>query len=221
MPPTSVVPKDAAEYVRTSRSFVDQNCDVIVTVGFNLRRRRRARPPREPEDRFIGVDQSPICVDATGKQDSTFACTGDAMTLAPNYISLEYQEDQAGLSRRDRRRAEQQVGTIGAIGGTSLCAPCVRYIQGYELGAKSVNPNIKVVSAYVTNDFATGVQRPGHGQDVRPAVHQPRTSTDVLFQVAGKTGNGVLEAACAAGIYGIGVDVDQWLSLARTARNAS
>ena len=36
---------------------------------------------------------------------------------------------------------------------------------------------------------------------------------DVLFQVAGKTGNGVLEAACAANIYGIGVDVDQWSSL--------
>ena len=35
---------------------------------------------------------------------------------------------------------------------------------------------------------------------------------DVLFQVAGLTGNGVLDAACAANIYGIGVDVDQFLS---------
>ena len=35
---------------------------------------------------------------------------------------------------------------------------------------------------------------------------------DVLFQVAGKTGNGVLDAACTAGIYGIGVDVDQYQS---------
>ena len=38
------------------------------------------------------------------------------------------------------------------------------------------------------------------------------TKVDVLFQVAGKTGNGVLDAACAKGIYGIGVDVDQFLS---------
>ena len=35
---------------------------------------------------------------------------------------------------------------------------------------------------------------------------------DVLFQVAGLTGNGVLDSACAKGIYGIGVDVDQFLS---------
>jgi basic membrane protein A and related proteins len=34
-----------------------------------------------------------------------------------------------------------------------------------------------------------------------------------MFQVAGDTGNGVLQAACSAGIVGIGVDVDQWLSL--------
>ena len=33
-----------------------------------------------------------------------------------------------------------------------------------------------------------------------------------MFQVAGKTGNGVLQSVQAAGIYGIGVDVDQWIS---------
>jgi basic membrane protein A len=30
--------------------------------------------------------------------------------------------------------------------------------------------------------------------------------------VAGKTGNGVLDAACAANVYAIGVDVDQYVS---------
>jgi basic membrane protein A len=33
-----------------------------------------------------------------------------------------------------------------------------------------------------------------------------------MFQVAGKTGNGVLQSAEQAGIYAIGVDVDQWQS---------
>ena len=31
----------------------------------------------------------------------------------------------------------------------------------------------------------------------------------MLFQIAGLTGQGVLEAACDAKVYGIGVDVDQ------------
>ena len=38
-----------------------------------------------------------------------------------------------------------------------------------------------------------------------------------MFQVAGKTGNGVLQAACDAGIYAIGVDVDQFKSTPETA----
>ncbi len=35
---------------------------------------------------------------------------------------------------------------------------------------------------------------------------------DVLFQVAGKTGNGMLDSVVEHGIYGFGVDVDQWVS---------
>ena len=35
---------------------------------------------------------------------------------------------------------------------------------------------------------------------------------DVIFQIAGGTGLGAIEVACAAGIYGIGVDVDQALA---------
>ncbi len=42
-----------------------------------------------------------------------------------------------------------------------------------------------------------------------------------MFQVAGKTGNGVLQSVVAAGIYGIGVDVDQWISLPDQAQSAS
>ncbi len=34
----------------------------------------------------------------------------------------------------------------------------------------------------------------------------------MVFQVAGGTGNGALDAACAANIIGIGVDVDEYLS---------
>ena len=41
---------------------------------------------------------------------------------------------------------------------------------------------------------------------------------DVIFQIAGLTGQGALEAACAAGKWGIGVDVDQALSVPSVAK---
>jgi basic membrane protein A and related proteins len=210
--PKSVVPKDASEYIKNINSFVDQGFDIIVSAGFNNAAATTCEAHLNPKIWFIGVDQSPICVDTTGKLDPTFGCKGDAKTLVPNYISLEYQEDQAGYLAGMVAASLAKTGVIGAIGGTSLCGPCIRYIQGYELGAKSIKPDVKVVSAYVTNDFSNKafndpVTGTSFGQQFISQNHP-----DVVFQVAGKTGNGILDAACSANLYAIGVDVDQFLS---------
>ena len=167
-----------------------------------------------PDIWFVGVDQSPICVDEEGNSDGTFTCAGDAATLLPHYISVNFAEDQAGYLAGIVAGSISQSGIIAAIGGTSVCGPCVRYIQGYELGAKSVNPDIQVITSYVVNDFSnTAFHDPVAGNNFAQQLLQQNPGTDVMFQVAGETGNGVLQAACAAGIHGIGVDVDQYLSL--------
>ncbi len=211
--PTSFVPTSASDYASGIKSFVDQKFDVIVTVGFNLASATVQAAHDNPNTWFIGVDQSPICVDEGGLPDATFACKGDAKTLLPKYISIEFQEDQAGYLAGIVAAGASKTGEIGAIGGTSICAPCVRYIQGYELGAKSVNPSIKVVSAYVTNDFsAKAFQDQAGGKTFADNFLKQNKNVDVLFQVAGLTGNGVLDSACAANILAIGVDVDQFPS---------
>ncbi len=211
--PPVVVPKDQSEYAADIQSFVDQKFDVIVTVGFNLGGPTTTAAKANPGIKFVGVDQSPICVDASGNLDSTFACAGDAKTLLPNYQSLMFQEDQAGYLAGIVAASMSKSGEIGAIGGTTLCAPCVRYIQGYELGAKSVNPDIKVDVAYVTRDFSNAAfqDQPG-GKKFADTFLTTNSKVDVLFQVAGLTGNGVLDSACSHKIWGVGVDVDQFLS---------
>jgi basic membrane protein A len=211
--PASIVPTSDAEYAASIQSFIDQDYNIIVTVGFNLTAATVQAAHDNPEVWFIGVDQSPICVTAEGLPDPNFECGGDAKTLLPQYISLQFAEDQAGYLAGIVAAGASKTGTIGAIGGTSLCGPCVRYIQGYELGAKSVNPDIQVVSAYVTNDFsAAAFQDQAGGKTFADTFLANNPDVDVLFQVAGLTGNGVLDSACAKGINGIGVDVDQYLS---------
>ena len=206
------VPKDASEYATLIQNYVSQNFDVIVTVGFNLTADTVKAAKANPNIWFIGVDQAPICVDEKGDPDSTFACKGDAKSLLPHYVALGYAEDQAGYLAGIVAASVSQSGTIGAIGGITICAPCVRYIQGYELGAKSINPSIVVKSAYVTtSDFKKAFADPVTGKTFGKQFIQ-QNNPDVLFQVAGLTGNGVLDAACDAGIWGIGVDVDQFLS---------
>ena len=211
--PQSVVPKDQSEYSKHIQSFVDQGYDIIVTVGFNLATPTTCAAKANSGVKFVGVDQSPICVTPEGKPDSSFACKGDAKTLLPNYQSLAFQEDQPGYLVGIVAASLSKNGEIGAIGGTTLCAPCVRYIQGYELGAKSVNANIKVDTAYVTRDFSNKAfqDQPG-GKAFADNFLTTNAKVDVMFQVAGLTGNGVLDSACAKGIYAIGVDVDQFLS---------
>jgi basic membrane protein A and related proteins len=210
--PNAVVPKDSSEYFKNIQSFIDQGYDIIVTAGFNNAGATTCEAQKNPKVWFIGVDQSPICVDTTGKLDPKFGCKGDAKTLLPNYISLEYQEDQPGYLVGMVAASLSKTGVVGAIGGTSLCAPCIRYIQGFEMGAKSINPSIKVVTTYVTNDFSDkAFNDPVTGKSFGQQFIS-QNKPDVVFQVAGKTGNGVIDAACDAGIYAIGVDVDQYLS---------
>jgi basic membrane protein A len=132
---------------------------------------------------------------------------------------LWYQEDQPGYLAGMVAASVSKTGEIGAIGGITLCAPCIRYIQGYALGAKAVNPNVKVRVAWVTeSDFVKAFNDPDGGKNFAQQFMAQYPQVDVLFQVAGKTGNGVLDAACDANKLAIGVDVDQALSYPSAAK---
>jgi len=206
-----VVPKDSTDYAKDIQGFVDQKYDVIVTVGFNLGTDTIKAAKANPNIWFIAVDVAP-CVDATGAPDGTFACKGDAATLLPKLIGIQFQEDQAGYLAGIVAASVSKTGTIGQIGGINNNPAVVRYLQGYQLGALSYNPKIKVETGF----FSTGDLGKAYGDPVWGKTYSTQfiaqKHVDVLFQVAGGTGNGALDAACAAGIAAIGVDVDQFAS---------
>jgi len=209
-PPPVVVPTSDADYAPLIQAFVDQDFDVIVAAGFNLVPATAAAAKANPDIWFIGVDHAP-CINATGDVDPTFAdCSGDVSVLLPKYIAINYAEDQAGYLAGIVAASATKSNVIGAVGGVSLCGPCIRYMQGYELGAKSVNPAITVKSAFVSDsDFKVGFADQAAGKTFGDQFITQNKGLDVLFQVAGLTGNGLVDAACAAKINAIGVDVDQ------------
>ncbi len=59
------------------------------------------------------------------------------------------------------------------------------------------------------SDFKVGFADQAAGKTFATQFITQNAGIDVLFQVAGLTGNGVIDAACAANINAIGVDVDQ------------
>jgi basic membrane protein A len=208
-PPPVVVPTSDADFAPLIQAFVDQDFDVIIAAGFNLTGATAAAAKANPDIWFIGVDHSP-CIDATGAVSSFPDCAGDVSLLLPKYIAINYAEDQAGYLAGIVAGLATKSNTIGAVGGVSLCGPCIRYMQGYELGAKSVNPAVVVKSAFVSDsDFKVGFADQAAGKTFGDNFIKLNTGVDVLFQVAGLTGNGLIDAACAAKINAVGVDVDQ------------
>ena len=209
-PPPVVVPTSDADYGPLIQAFIDQDFDVIVATGFNLVPATAAAAKANPDIWFIGVDHAP-CINATGDVDPTFAdCSGDLGVLMPKYIAINYAEDQAGYLAGIVAGLATKSNVIGSVGGVSLCGPCIRYMQGYELGAKSVNPDVAVKSAFVSDsDFRVGFADQAAGKTFGDQFIKQNTGIDVLFQVAGLTGNGIIDSACAANINAVGVDVDQ------------
>ena len=206
-----VVPADASDYTKDIQGFVDQQYNIIVTVGFNLGDATIAAAKANPKIWFIAVDVAP-CVAATGAPDDTFACKGDASTLLPQLIGIQFEEDQAGYLAGIVAAAVSKTGVIGQIGGINNNPAVVRYMQGFQLGAQSYKSSIQVKTAWFsTSDLTKAYGDPTWGQTFG-AQFISQQGVDVLFPVAGGTGNAALDAACTAGIYAIGVDVDEYQS---------
>ncbi len=124
--PATVVPKDNTDYQRDIQTFVDSGYNLIVTVAFDEGATTTKMAKANPNVKFIGVDQSPICVDAQGNLDTTFACKGDPATLLPNYTSLYFQEDQPGYLVGMVAAAISKTHVVAAVGGTTIIPPVVR-----------------------------------------------------------------------------------------------
>jgi basic membrane protein A and related proteins len=93
-----------------------------------------------------------------------------------------------------------------------LVPPVVAFKEGYEAGARYINPEINVISTYHPGELSQAFTDPEWGANTaRQAIDQ---GADVIFGAGGLTGNGALqEVATQEGLYCIGVDTDQWLTL--------
>jgi basic membrane protein A len=198
--PQSIITTESSEYESNIQSFVDEEYDVVVTVGFALGEATAAAAEANPDVHFIGVDQ--------------FQAGDDAVAGLgfDNYESLIFNEAQAGYLAGIVAANISRTGEVAAIGGSGTIPPVVNYARGFENGAKSVDPETTVHITYISDDLAVAFNDPTAGKTFADQFLQQNADTDVMFQVAGKTGNGVLQSVEEADIYGIGVDVDQWLS---------
>ncbi|UDY24409.1 BMP family lipoprotein [Nocardioides sp. Kera G14] len=188
---------DEADSAKEDRlvQLAEAGYNPIVAVGFAYDAAVAKVAPQYPDTSFAIVDDAPV--DADGKPFD-------------NVVPLLFTEEQGSFLVGAAAALKSKSGTIGFVGGVE--EPLIKKFEaGYDAGAKAVNPSIKVLSTYLSQppDFS-GFGDPAKGKTA--AAGQFDQGADVVYHAAGGSGQGVFEAAKAAGGLAIGVDSDQYLT---------
>ncbi|HJR81355.1 MAG TPA: BMP family ABC transporter substrate-binding protein [Anaerolineales bacterium] len=193
---------DARDYSKNINTFAEEQYDVIVTVGFNLREATRTAAEAYPDIKFIGIDQD------------QFEGTID------NVVGLVFPEDQAGFLVGALAAMMSETHKIGAVCGSDAVPPVWRLGEGYKAGAAyadGLTGTTTDVFAIYHNDvsFDTTFIDPEWGEMTANAIMEE--GVDAIFGCGGITGNAAIIAAAQSGLYAIGVDTDQYLTLPEAA----
>jgi basic membrane protein A len=176
-----------AEYIPNLSALARQGYDLIIGVGFTEIQAMTAVAKKFPDSDFAIVDVSNADV---GKPK--------------NVEGLLFHEEQVGyLAGYAAALAAKHDGknVVSSVGGQKQ-PPVDRFIAGYQAGAKKAVPGIKTPNAY-SQDFAN------QAKCKEIALNQIAAGSDVVFQVAGGCGLGVIDAAGEKDVWAIGVDADQ------------
>ncbi|NOG48188.1 MAG: BMP family ABC transporter substrate-binding protein [Chloroflexi bacterium] len=172
------------DYEANLQTCVDEGFDVVVVVGFLIYDATVAAAKANPDVYFIGIDQFPA-------------------EVLPNYVGVQYREDQAGFLAGTMAALMTETGKVGGVYGMDI-PPVRKFRNGFEQGARYINPDIETFGVYIP-DF----QAPQLGAEAADAFVSEQ-GVDVVFGAGGPTGSGGIVHAAELGAWVIGVDQDEY-----------
>lgn len=177
------------DYVPDLQGFAGDGYSLTYAVGFLMQDALRQVATQYPKSKFAIID---------------------AVVDLPNVTSNVFREEQgsflagafaAMMTLKTGIPKLRHTKKLGFIGGGDV--PLIHKFQhGFEQGVHRIDPSIKVVVAY-----AGSFTDPAKGKEL--ALGQYNGGADIVYQAAGPTGTGVIEAAKQLDRYVIGVDADQ------------
>jgi basic membrane protein A len=184
-----------SDYIPNLTQAVRFKSNIIISAGFLLADATNKVAAKYPKIHFAITD---------------YSAKDDPFKGRKNVMGLTYAANESGclvgvLAAKMAQKAGKKV--IGAVGGLQI-PPVDIWIAGYKFCAQKAVPGTQVLVGY-SQDFVKS--------DLCKTVAENQISqgAQVLFQVAGGCGLGTLKAAASAGIWGIGVDKDQYKDSAR------
>ena len=117
---------------------------------------------------------------------STVYITTSGTGIAANVGGVDFAFEEASYLAGMVAGRMTKTNILGVIGGTEL-PPVKRSFEAFEEGARSVNPEVKVLSSYIGNwdDASAGKEQ---------AIAQISRGADVIFQNADAAGLGIFQA---------------------------
>ncbi len=205
----------ATDYAANIQRLIDEGCQTIVTVGFLQGQATVDATLANPTINFAQID-------ATWPEAGADFTPGtaDDLPFPPNFTGLDFQIDEAGMLAGYLAAGFSKTGKIGTYGGLQFPG-VTRFMDGMYAGIKYYNLKLgKTVTLLGWDAVAqTGTFVGGDNPWGDPAKGEQLAQifldqgADIVHPVAGGTGNGTIKAMLAAGMYAIGVDTDQALSL--------
>ncbi|KZZ84606.1 BMP family lipoprotein [Bacillus sp. SJS] len=173
--------KDSKTYEKGLEDLVKAGNDVVVGLGFMVQEDLEKVAKQYPKQRFILID---------------------AVSELKNITSLTFKEDEGSYLAGALAAMKSKSAVIGFVGGADV--PLIRkFLDGFQKGAMAINPEVQVKSVFAEN---FGDDKLG----AKLASDLIKEDADLLYAAAGFTGVGVLKEAQRQGVYGIGVDSDQY-----------
>ena len=174
--------KQESDYIQNIETLMDEDTDLIIGVGYQLKDSIEESAKNYPEQKFAILDE-----------------TYD--TIQENVIPVVFKEEESAYLVGVVAAKMSKTNKVGFIGG--LPAPSVvRHQYGYKYGVTNTNKDTQILEQYV-NSFTDQAK-------VKSIAKQMQSSNaDIILAAAGDSGTGAIEAAKEANKYAIGVDRDQ------------
>ena len=178
--------KTDADYQTNINTFIDEEYDLIICVGYMLANATLEAAEANPDQKFAIVD------DATCAE-------------LPNVACLLFAQEQASYLVGLVAGSVTESNTVGYIQGM-VSDSMNQFGVGYIYGVQEVCPDATILQ-YNANSF-TDIA--GGATAAKDMITK---GADVIYHAAGGTGNGAMNACDEEGIWGIGVDKDQAVEL--------
>jgi basic membrane protein A len=193
--------QEQADYETNINAFIEQGCNLIVTVGFLLGDATYAAASANPDQSFAIVDYG-----------NNFDGTDRA-----NLMGLLFATDQAAFLAGYVAAASTQTGTVGTFGGIQI-PPVTAFMDGFVYGVDYYNEqhgtDVNVLGwdpATQTGLFTGNFESTDDGATFGNNLMDE--GADIIMPVAGPVGLGTASAIQARGnAWLIGVDVDWTVS---------